>query len=745
MDLIRSCFGGGRVRLPDEEAPLLSHYDDDTSLQRQLHQKLHTYQMLRALSKGYMPSNDQAITNLRTLLSSDILNPDNSGLSDSGRALTFYSKKWITQLIQLLEHKNSKDQIQDFIWYLSKARVSVDMEHIAERATKARARADTAAAYKSIQTVGSLLLTNSDFRLFLSDLGVVSREVFRDTAFALSAASKEAGKRLEPSKEERESVAKPGNDETTDKPAPQDLQDQAAEVGEVLGDAVTTVAQEAESSIVDKLQGDETDTLLYRLKQAVTKLRDRRDYSDSVSTLSLLLKRYAMVYSRIARDTLNAADEDVYRNPETDKALENFWLFIKSFGEQKEWEELETRFKLVMDHGQSDPEFEKLIGELGNAAQEMFTDPSFFDHAEERFQDLRDQSRQLASRSSLRDDIDGLLSQLQSTFQSVMRDRDISGLLKTSATIGKILSPKHHYTNTDLVADSINVFVPLLIQAINYIPIPRLEISTPEIDLLLENLILEPGRTINYTSFFPYKLRIETLNDIEIRKARFRTTSAMKSLVRIKIDGLSVRAEEIGFWMKAHTGLLRYTDEGIASFAMDERGMDLEIDVEVGRDRMDSILSLRSVRCEIHKLDFTMRQSKLSWLAWLFKPFMKPVIKKTVEMQVAMGIAESLRFANREILFARERLRATRIADPDDLKTFFKAVLARLTPPDNPDLNVRVGVTDPGRGVFDGVYAPGSIVKLWNEEATQASQRIRENEQDGWRNSVFDVHATLMT
>ncbi|KAL0466757.1 bactericidal permeability-increasing protein [Neurospora intermedia] len=744
MDLISSCFGG-RTRRADEEEPLLSHYDDDTVLQRKLHQKLHTYQMLRALSKGYMPSNDQAIANLRTLLSSDILNPDNSGLSDSGRALVFYSRKWITQLIQLLEHKNSQDQIQDFLWYLSKARVSVDMEQIAERATKAKAKADTAAVYKSIQTVGSLLLTNSDFRLFLSDLGVVSREVFRDTAFALSAASKEAGERLEPWKEEREFVAKPGNDETADKPVQQDLEAEVAEVGQVLGDTVATVAQEAESSIINKLHSDETDTLLYRLKQAVTKLRDRRDYSDSVSTFSLLLKRYAMVYSRIARDTLQTTEEAVDHNPEMDKALENFWLFIKSFGDQKEWEELEKRFKLVMDHAHTDPEFEKLIDELGNAAQEMFTDPSFFDHAEERFQDLRNRSRQLTSRSSLRDDIDGLLSQLQSTFHSVMRDRDISGLLKTTAAIGKILSPKHHYINTNLVNDCINVFVPLLIQAINYIPIPRLEIATPEIDILLENLILEPGKTINHTSFFPYKLRIETLNDIEIRKARFRTTSAMKSLVRIKIDGLSVRAEEVGFWMKVHTGLLRYVDEGIASFAMDERGMDLEIDVEVGRDRIDKILSLRSVRCEIHKLDFTLRQSKFSWLAWLFKPFVKPVIKKTIEMQIAMGIAQTLQFANREILFARERLRATRIADPDDLKTFFKAVLARLTPPDDPDVNIRLGITDPGRGVFDGVYAPGSIIKLWNEEATQASQRIRENDQDEWRNSVFDVHTTLMT
>ncbi|KAK3378610.1 bactericidal permeability-increasing protein [Podospora didyma] len=741
--MFSSCFGSRR-RLSDEEEPLLSQYDDDTTLQKRLHQKLHTYQMLRALSKGFMPSNEQAIVNLRTLLSADILNPDsNDQLSDSGRALAHYTKQLIKQLVELLQHKNSHDQIQDFIWYLAKARVSVDMEHIAERAGKAKAKADTAAAYKSLQTVGSLLLTNSDFRLFLSDFNVVTREVFKDTAFALSAASKEAGKRLEPSTAEQESLKKPGND-ARGKPSQQDLGEQAAEISDVLARSASTVITEAENSIASKLEGEERDTMLHRLKQAVLKLRERKDYSDSVSTLSLLLKRYAMVYSHVARDTLDAANEDVDRNPETDRALWNFWIFIKSFGDTKEWDELETRFKEIMEQGKNDPKFESLISELGNAAQEMFTDPSFFDHAEQRFQDLRAKSQQLASHSSLRDMIDGLLAKVQSTFYSVLGDKDISNIIKTATTIGKILSPAHHYTNTDLVADSINVFVPLLIQSINYIPIPRLEVSTPQIDLLLENLILEPGITINHSSFFPYKLRIETFNDIEIRKARFRTASSVKSLVTIKLDGLSIRADDVGFWLRAHSGLFRLADEGIASLKLDERGLDVQIDVEVGKDRLDSILSLRGVRVHIHTLNWTLRKSKFSWIAWVFKPFLKPIIRKTMELQIAAAIGESLQFANRELLYARERLRATRIADPDDLQTFFKAIIARLTPPDDPDLYTRVGVAQPGRGVFEGVYAPGSVVKLWNEEAAQASQRIRENERDGWRNEIFDVHATLM-
>lgn len=565
--------------------------------------------------------------------------------------------------------------------------------------------------------------------------------MFRDTAFTLSEVSKQAGEQLEPSSEEADAVRKPGNDAILSAKH-QGLNGEAAEVSDVLIDSATKVVGEAEQSLVAKIKGPEGDTMLSRLKQAVMKLRKRRDYSDSVSILSLLIKRYAMVYSHVVRDTLQAADEDIGRNPETDRALRNFWTLLRSFGDQKEWDDLETRFKEVMEHGRADPQFDELVRQVGNSVQEMMTDPSFFDHAEERFQDLRAKSKELASDSSLREDVDGLLAKLQSTFQSILRDPDVMRLLETTKRISRVLSPAHQYTNGELIADSIHVFVPLVIQAVQYLPIPRLEIATPEIDLLLENLILEPGKTINNSSFLPYKLRVETYNDLEIRKARFGMTSSVQSIVRIKLDGLSVRADEIGYWLRAHTGLLRLADEGVASFQLDQRGVDVEIDVEVGKNRLDKILSLRAVRVCVHKLDYTLRQSRFAFFSWLFKPLIRPLVRKTIEFQIASAISDFLQFANRELVYARERLRATRIANPDDLGTFIKAVMARLIPPEDPDLYTRVGVAQPGKGVFKGVYAPGSVVKLWNEEAAQAAQRIREYERDGWRNDIFDVHAT---
>lgn len=591
--------------------------------------------------------------------------------------------------------------------------------------------------------MGSLLLTNSDFRHFLSDLTTIGREVFSDAALTLSNVSQQAAHRLEPSPEEQKALKEPGAN-GGEAPTSQKLGGDVTEVAKVVAKGAAEVAQEAEHSFVDKITGEEKSTLLYRLKSAVSNLRKRQDYSDSVSVLAKLLQRYAYVYSHVLEETATTAENDVNTNQEMKKALDNFWSLIKSFGDAAEWAELERRVKQVVEHGKSDPQFDDLIRQAGNALQEMLTDPDFFDHAEERFQDLRKQSSQLASDSDLREDVDGLLAKLQSTLQSVLHDTDISKLVKTTTNLAKILSPAHQYTNTDLVNDAIHVFVPRLLESIQYLPIPRLEVSTPEIDLLLENLVLEPGITVNHTSFLPERLRVETLNNLEIRKARTRTTSSIESLVTIKVDGLSIRAEEIGFWLRAHSGLLQLSDEGIASFELDEKGIDIEIDVEVAKERLESILSLKDVRVHVHKLDYKLRKSKFALAASLFKPAVLPIIRSVIEKQLSTAIADTIHTANRELLYARERLRATRIADPNDMWTFIKAVLARLVPEEDPDLYTRVGITEPGEGVFKGVYAPGSIVKVWNEEAVQAKQKIREGDVGGWRNEMFDVLTSSM-
>jgi type III secretion system FlhB-like substrate exporter len=754
-----SCCGFGRKSKGADTEPLLPRYEDDTALQRRLHQKLHTYQMIRALYKGYMPSTEQAIINLRTLLASDVLNPDTKDLSKSGRRLVRNSRELLKQFIELLQHKNSDDQIQDFLWYLKKSRVSLDLDDISHQASKAKAKADVsasmidiiqkalvftddAAAYESLRTVGSLLLTNKDFRIFVDDLSIIGRQILSDTAFSLSGAAEQTAKKLEPSEEQNKTLKGPGADDGVE-PSKEDVIHEAEDVSKVMANGVGQVGKDAVTSAKEHVSGEQKQTLVNRLKQTVMGLRKRTDYSDSVSTISKLIQRYAVVYSRAADATIATAQDDVYTNPALDRALRNFWSLLSRFGAIGEWRKLEEDFNKVMEHAKKDPEFEHFMQDVGNSVQKMLTDPEFLDHADEKLSELREKASQLGDESDFKSDLDRFFQQLGRTVRSVFEDQDISKLIVSTGKIFETLSPVNSITNPDLMTDSLNIFLPLLIRSIQNVPIPRLEVSIPEMDLLLENLIIEPGRTVNNTSFLPYRMLVTTRNDLEIRKSHSkRTVSSITSLITVSINGLSISAQDLGFWIRAHAGpFFRLSDEGIASFALDERGIDITLDLEVGRERLEHILTLRGVKVHIHKLDYALRKSKLSWLGWLFKPFLKHLIRRALEKTLAESIADFLHAANRELVFARERLRATRIADPQDIVTFVKAVMARLTPEEDPDVHTRVGVDAPDRGVFKNVYAPGSIVKLWHEEAMRAEEVVEDGGEDtgGWRNEIFDV------
>ena len=145
-------------------------------------------------------------------------------------------------------------------------------------------------------------------------------------------------------------------------------------------------------------------------------------------------------------------------------------------------------------------------------------------------------------------------------------------------------------------------------------------------------------------------------------------------------------------------------------------------------------------------MKFSCRLSRASSLVFLMPSAITSVTSRVSASNCA-AVGDFFHAANRELLYARERLRATRISDPKDLTTFFKTVLTRLTPAEDPDLYSNVGVrgaADQRGNIFAGVYAPGSVVKLWDEEATRAAEVVDDNASQGWRNEIFDVQARSM-
>lgn len=601
----------------------------------------------------------------------------------------------------------------------------------------------TSIAYDSFRTVGGLLLTNADFRLFVDDVTTVGRQIFADTAESLSETSKEVAEQIKPSEGEQKAVQGAGADEGREVSG-EKVKGEVTHVADVAGKGAARTGEEAVKSAKEHFSGQERDTLLHRLKKTVQKLRERTDYSDSVSTLAQLVQRYASLYASAAEDTAATTQENLDVNADLRQAVDQFWGLIRLFGRSEEWDQLRQNFHNVMQHANKDPEFEQLMGEMGRSLQDMLTDPSFFDTAPQKLDELQQKSKKVGAETGLRKDVDEFLVQTKRTLRTVPEDPAVSKMINATKKLYEDSWSAYHNEKADLPADLLNVFFPVLLRTIQYIPIPRLEICAPEMDLLVENLVLEPGHTVNYSSFLPYRMHLLTRNDIEvIKKHAKRTDTSIKTVFIVTLQGLNISAQDFGYWLKTHTWLFRLKDEGIASFYLDRRGIDITLEVEVGRGRLERIFTLRGVRVRIHKIDYKVSQSKWRFLLWLTKPFLKHLVRRTLEKKIAEEIVAAAMALNRELVFARERLRAARIANPQDLATFVRAVLARLKPAPT-DIETRVGVEPPSEGVFTGVYAPGSIVKTWHEEATRAQEAIEDGDETHglgatWRNEIFDV------
>lgn len=598
-------------------------------------------------------------------------------------------------------------------------------------------------AYDSFRTVGSLLLTNADFRLFVDDIATVGRQIFADTAESLSKTSKQVAEQVKPSVQEQEAVQGAGADEG--RAVSQDeVKEEVKHVADVAAEGAARTGEEAAQSAKEHFRGQERDTLLYRLKKTVQNLRERSDYSDSVSTIAQLVQRYANLYTTAAEDTASAAEGNLRVDADLKQAVDQFWGLLRLFGSGEEWDRLQQKFHNVLRHAKKDPEFERLMGEAGNSLQDMLSDPAFFDSAPQKLDELQQQSEKVGSETGLRKDVDDFLDQAKRTLRTVPDDPAVFKLINATKKLHAVAWNAYNDKQADLPADIVNVFLPVLLRAIQFVPIPRLEVSAPEMDLLVENLVLEPGHTVNYSSFLPYRMHLLTRNDIEVvKKHAKRTETTIKTVFTVTVQGLNVSAQDFGYWFKTHTLFWHMKDEGIASFFLDRRGVDISLEVEIGRGRLEQIFTLRSVRVRIHKLDYKVTQSRWRFLLWLTKPFLKHLVRRVLEKKIAEEIVGAAFALNRELVFARERLRATRIASPQDLATFVRAVLARLKPADT-DVEARVGFKPLNSGVFEGVYAPGSIVKTWNEQAIGAQEAIDDGDETHgvghtWRNDIFDV------
>lgn len=171
-----------------------------------VNRKLQIYGIFSAFQNGKVPSNEQIDVALNSFLSSKALTNPPEKLSSEGKVLVEDAREVVKQAKYLLLSKNEGNLIQDFIWQTT---------HFDPKAVNAPnapvskdiAKQDGEDALQGLRTLGTLLITNGQFRKLLSDTTVLLRDMAGDAA-------SNAANRVRPSDEQLNQMDKPAEDNT---------------------------------------------------------------------------------------------------------------------------------------------------------------------------------------------------------------------------------------------------------------------------------------------------------------------------------------------------------------------------------------------------------------------------------------------------------------------------------------------------------------------------------------------------
>jgi hypothetical protein len=174
--------------------------------QKQTSKQANTNITLAAFANGKVPSNKQIDVALNSALTSKALSTPSKKLSPDGQKLVSDFKDVIEQAKVLLLTKNEGNLLQDFIYQtqqISGGAAQVPGAPVDKDVAKQHGNE----ALEGLRTLGTLLISNGQFRKLLSDASILLRDIAGD------AASKTANK-VKPNEDQLSQIDRPAEDNT---------------------------------------------------------------------------------------------------------------------------------------------------------------------------------------------------------------------------------------------------------------------------------------------------------------------------------------------------------------------------------------------------------------------------------------------------------------------------------------------------------------------------------------------------
>ncbi|KAI4127360.1 MAG: hypothetical protein LQ338_003236 [Usnochroma carphineum] len=749
-----------------------------------VNQKLQLYGIYSAFANGKVPSNKQIDVALNSAIASRPLANPSTKLSAEGRHLVADLRDVIEQAKVLLLTKNEGNLIQDFLWQ-TRFIQGGDAKLPGAPVDKGTAQQHGNQALDGLRTLGTLLISNGQFRKLLNDATILLRDVAGDAA-------QNAANRVNPSQDELSQIDQAAEDNTWhDVPdlSRENLRNQAKGTynqnkpfsrGDVkdtannalnqgqTGDGVdpnqtaasgtSQLRDKASANVPDehkdranefrdrtknyakeKLPKERRDQSIFRLKKMIVEIQDQQ----AIETLLNLAEEYGghgKNLSQHGAGTVKGAHSDnALTAAETDLRIKTL---LERFANYTSADDIIDAINNVYRDADRDPELKNWFKSINAYIRKCLKEQGFVmqDAASEEWNQLYDHGHFLL-RERYREHTNRVVDEIK--FFATQFDEDplnkkfANSMNKLFTELGNDENGKPVFKK-HLLQDLSNVIVPGIFESVRYVPVPRIEYSDPMIDAIVENLVIESDN-LAPNSF-------EFGSDNYFRWGRKTVTSKNKNKVMVSVSGVQMDLKDVSYYIHRKQGFPSIKDTGVMDIFMGGTGFSFKIAMETA-DKSDRqhFFKINKVDVDMKSLNIKLKQSKHKLLFNIFKPLLFTVIKPAIAKVLEKLIKDQVHQLDEKAYAVHqeaERVASAAKNDPQNAPNIYSryvnAIKTTMTKNKEKaaeataDKKTNIAMTQHD-SIFQNIKLPGGI----STKATEYKNLAAKG--DKWESPVFSI------
>ncbi|KAF2838047.1 hypothetical protein M501DRAFT_1017080 [Patellaria atrata CBS 101060] len=671
--------------------------------EKDINTKLQLYGIFSAFSNGKVPSNKQIDVALNSALESKALGKPSNKLSAEGQKLVADVREVIEQAKILLLTKNEGNLLQDFIWQTQQVNSGTASTPNAP-VDKETAKQHGNEALEGLRTLGTLIISNGQFRKLLNDAAILLRSIAGD------AATKAANK-VNPGEDQLRQIDEPAEDNTWhDVPHRADLKQQAKDqfnkqkpfdkedLDRAAGNATQTAHPEGSRD-----PAEAADLAARQRQQGQTPNLDAQQGARAgIDTLrEAAHEKFPEDTKDKGRDVKNRTHNYLKDKMPEERRDQTIWrlkkMVVEIQGHQDYLQAIDTLLRLAEEytgHGQNlaqqgsetvkgahtgnDP-LHKAEADLRTLLERFANSTSFDDLFESIDQIYRDADRD--------PDLKNWFKRLDHYIRKVLKEQGY--IMQDQATDewndiydqGHFLLRDRYRNHTDRILDEFkfigNQFDEdpqntALANAVNKLfkdlgndengnatfkPHLLKDISDVILPAVFENIRYVPIPRIEYTDP-QFDAIVENLviegdnlapNVLEFgsdnywRWGRKKITSKNKNKVMLSVSGVQCDLRDVSYYVKRKQGFPSITDKGVVDVYLGGQGFSFKVEMETA-DSSDNahFFKVDKVSVDVKHPNIKVKKSNHKLLFSLFKPLLLKVIRPVIEKVLEKQIKDNI-------------------------------------------------------------------------------------------------------